>query len=174
MQGQMQDWPLLVHKIIDHAALYHGPREVITRSSEGPIHRTNYARIARRAKRVAHALQQFGIGSGDRVATLGSNTWRHLEAWYGITGTGGVYHTLNPRLFVDQMVYITNHAEDRVMFFDPQFASLVGAIAPRLRTVERYIAFADDAPAEFPDAIAYEKFIAAADEDFVWKDVDER
>ena len=174
MQGLMQDWPLLVHKIIDHAALYHGAREVVTRSPEGPIHRTNYGEIARRAKRVAHALERLGIGSGDRVATLGSNTSRHLEAWYGITGTGGVYHTLNPRLFVDQLVYIANHAEDRVVFFDPQFAPLVGTIAPRLRTVEHYIALAEAVPPDFPGAIAYEDFVAAADEDFVWKDVDEK
>ena len=174
MQGLMQDWPLLVHKIIDHAALYHGPREVVTRSPEGPIHRTSYAQIARRAKRVAHALDRLGIGSGDRVATLGSNTWRHLEAWYGITGAGGVYHTLNPRLFVDQLVYIANHAEDRVVFFDAQFAPLVSAIAPRLQTVEHYVALADAVPSEFPNAVTYEEFIAAADEDFVWRDVDER
>ena len=170
----MQDWPLLVHKIIDHAALYHGQREVVTRSPEGPIHRTSYAEIARRAKRVAHALERLGIGSGDRVATLGSNTWRHLEAWYGITGAGAVYHTLNPRLFVDQLVYIANHAGDRVVFFDPQFASLVSAIAPRLQTVEHYVAFADAAPPEFASAIAYEKLIAGADEHFAWKQVDEK
>src|SRR5579862_8226189 len=174
MKGLMQDWPLLVHKIIDHAALYHGAREVVTRSPEGPIHRTNYAAIARRAKRVAHALERCGIRSGDRVATLGSNTWRHLEAWYGITGTGGVYHTLNPRLFADQLVYIANHAEDRLVFFDPQFAPLVSAIAPRLQTVEHYVAFADTAPPEFTDAIAYEKLIAGADEQFAWKQVDEK
>ena len=170
----MQDWPLLVHKIIDHAALYHGAREVVTRSAEGPIHRTNYGEIARRAKRVAHALERLGIRSGDRVATLGSNTWRHLESWYGIAGMGGVYHTLNPRLFVDQLVYIANHAEDRALFFDPQFAPLVSAIAPRLQTVKHYIVFADAPPAEFPDAIAYEDFIATADEDFVWKELDEK
>src|SRR5205823_3909566 len=84
-----------------------------------------------------------------------SNTWRHLESWYGIAGMGGVYHTLNPRLFVDQLVYIANHAEDRALFFDPQFAPLVSAIAPRLETVRHYIAFADAPPAEFPDAIAF-------------------
>ena len=170
----MQDWPLLVHKIIDHAALYHGGREVVTRSPEGPIHRTNYGQIARRAKRVAHALEKLGIGCGDRVATLGSNTWRHLEAWYGIAGIGGVYHTLNPRLFVDQLVYIANHAEDRVIFFDPQFAPLVAAIAPHLRTVEHYIALADSAPSELRNATAYEDFVAAADDDFNWKQVDEK
>jgi fatty-acyl-CoA synthase len=174
MQGLMQDWPLLVHKILDHAALYHGAREVVTRSPEGPIHRTNYANVARRARRVADGIAKLGIGPGDRVATLGSNTWRHIEAWYGITGMGGVYHTLNPRLFADQLVYIANHAQDRAVFFDPQFAPLISTIAPRLQSVEHYIALADEPPAEFPEAIAYEDFIAAADEDFVWKEQDEK
>ncbi|HEX3430313.1 MAG TPA: long-chain-fatty-acid--CoA ligase [Rhizomicrobium sp.] len=173
MQGLMQDWPLLVHKIIDHAALYHGAREVVTRSSEGPIHRTSYAELARRAKRVAHGLERLGVGSGDRVGTLGSNTWRHLEAWYGISGMGGVYHTLNPRLFADQLVYIANHAQDRVLFFDPQFAMLVNTVASRLETVEHYIVLADEVTPEFPRAIAYGEFIAAADENFVWKELDE-
>ncbi|HEY6579156.1 MAG TPA: AMP-binding protein, partial [Rhizomicrobium sp.] len=136
MLGLMQDWPLLVHKIIDHAALYHGDREVVTRSCEGPIHRTTYRDIRRRARRIASALERLGIRPGDRVATLGANTWRHLEAWYGIAGMGGVYHTLNPRLFVDQLVYIANHAEDRALFFDMGYAQLVSQIAPRLETVK--------------------------------------
>jgi fatty-acyl-CoA synthase len=170
----MQDWPLLVHKIIDHAALYHGAREVVTRSTEGPIHRTNYANIAKRARCVADGLVKLGIGPGDRVATLGSNTWRHIEVWYGIAGMGGVYHTLNPRLFADQLVYIANHAQDRAIFFDPQFAPLIRTIAPRLQSIEHYIALTDAPPAEFPEAIAYEDFIAAADENFVWKELDEK
>src|SRR5207237_10729313 len=120
---------------------------------------------ARRAKRVAHALERVGVGGGERVATLGSNTARHLEAWYGIAGVGGIYHTLNPRLFVDQLVYIANHAEDRVVFFDPQFAPLVSAMAPSLRTVTQYISFSDTVPYDFPNAIAYEDFIATADEE---------
>ncbi|MGZ6021943.1 MAG: AMP-binding protein, partial [Rhizomicrobium sp.] len=108
MLGQMQDWPLLVHKIIDHASLYHGDREVVSRSVEGPIHRTNYREIGLRARKVAEALNRLGIQPGDRVATLAWNTWRHLESWYGIAGIGAVYHTLNPRLFPDQLVYIAN------------------------------------------------------------------
>jgi len=99
MLGLMQDWPLLVHKIIDHAALFHGDREVVSRSVEGPIHRTNYREIAVRARKVAEALERLGIKPGERVATLAWNTWRHLETWYGIAGIGAVYHTLNPRLF---------------------------------------------------------------------------
>ncbi|HEX4080042.1 MAG TPA: long-chain-fatty-acid--CoA ligase [Rhizomicrobium sp.] len=175
MLGLMQDWPLLVHKIIDHAALYHGDREVVTRSVEGPIHRTTYREIARRARRVASALERLGVRNGDRVATLGSNTWRHLESWYGIAGMGGVYHTLNPRLFVDQLVYIANHAQDRVLFFDPNCAPLVAEIAPRLESVEHFIAFAERAPkTNLPNVLAYEDFIAEGDEDYAWQTLDER
>ncbi len=174
MFGLMQDWPLLVHKIIDHAALYHGDREVVTRSVEGPIHRTNYREIRKRAIRVSSALEKIGVNSGDRVATLGSNTWRHLESWYGIAGMGGVYHTLNPRLFADQIAYIANHAEDRVLFFDPTFTSLVGEIAPRLKTVTHFIVFADRAPqVNFGHVVAYEDFIATGDENYIWKELDE-
>ena len=118
MLGLMQDWPMLVHKIIDHAALYHASREVVSRSVEGPIVRTNYGEIAKRSRKVAHALERRGIKLGDRCATMAWNTANHIEAWYGITGIGAIYHTLNPRLFLDQIVYIVNHAEDQVLFFD--------------------------------------------------------
>jgi fatty-acyl-CoA synthase len=174
MQGLMQDWPLLVHKVIDHAALYHGDREVVTRSVEGPIHRTNYREIAIRARRTASALERLGLNPADRIATLGTNTWRHLEAWYGIAGMGGVYHTLNPRLFQDQIAYIANHAEDRALFFDACFAPLVASIAPRLKTVRHYIALSDRTPDGLPFAVrAYEDFIAGGDESYEWKLVDE-
>jgi fatty-acyl-CoA synthase len=174
MFGLMQDWPLLVHKIIDHAALYHGGREVVTRSVEGPIHRTNYREIRARARRVASALERLGLRPGDRVATLGTNTWRHLEAWYGIVGMGGIYHTLNPRLFVDQLVYIVNHAGDRALFFDPCFVPLVASIAPRLETVEHYIVLSDLAEGmKVASATAYEDFVAGGDEDYLWRPLDE-
>jgi fatty-acyl-CoA synthase len=176
MLGLMQDWPLLVHKIIDHAALYHGDREVVSRSVEGPIHRTNYREIASRARRVAKALDQAGIKLGDRVGTLAWNTWRHIEAWYGIAGIGAVYHTLNPRLFPDQLAYIANHGEDRALFFDTSFANIVEQIAPKLPKVERYIAFcsrADLPKVELPNLTAYEDFIGEVDDDFAWKEFDE-
>src|ERR1700743_2338377 len=98
MLGLMQDWPLLVHKIIDHAALYHGEREVVTRLVEGPIVRATYRQIAGRARQLAKALDRAGFREGDRIGTLAWNTQRHLESWYGITGIGAIYHTLNPRL----------------------------------------------------------------------------
>jgi fatty-acyl-CoA synthase len=135
MLGLMQDWPLLVNKIIDHAARYHGDREVVTRSVEGPIVRSNYREIAGRARRVAKALHKKGFRSGDRIATLAWNTARHLESWYGITGIGAIYHTLNPRLHPDQLVWIANHAEDKALFFDTTFLPVVEQIAPKLKRV---------------------------------------
>jgi fatty-acyl-CoA synthase len=176
MLGLMQDWPLLIHKIIDHAALYHHDREVVTRSIEGPIVRTTYGEIATRARRCAKALDKLGVRPGDRVGTLAWNTARHLETWYGIAGTGAIYHTLNPRLFPDQLVYIANHAEDHVLFFDTTFAELVEKIAPRLKSVKHYIALTDRLhlpQAKLRNLIAYEDFIGAAGEDYEWKDVDE-
>ncbi len=175
--GLMQDWPLLVHKIIDHAAAWHGTREVVSRSVEGPIHRTTYGEIAVRSRKVAEALDRLGIRPGDRVATLAWNTWRHLETWYGITGVGAVYHTLNPRLFPDQLVYIANHAEDKVLFFDITFADLVAQLAPKLPKVELYVALTDAAhlpKAKIPNLVAYEEFIAGASGTYKWKEVDEK
>src|SRR6267378_3384839 len=129
MLGLMQDWPLLLHRIIDHAATYHGGRRVISRAIEGPIHTTTYAEIRARAKKVAQRLARDGIKRGDRVATLAWNTWRHLESWYGITGIGAIYHTVNPRLFPDQIAWIVNHAEDRVMMTDLTFVPLLEKLA---------------------------------------------
>ncbi|HEX2590693.1 MAG TPA: 3-(methylthio)propionyl-CoA ligase, partial [Rhizomicrobium sp.] len=176
MLGLMQDWPLLAHKIIDHAALYHGDREIVSRSVEGPIHRTNYAEIAVRSRRVAEALDRHGIKLGDRVATLCWNTWRHIEAWYGIIGLGAIYHTLNPRLFPDQIAYIANHAEDKVLFFDITFAKLVEELAPKLPNVKLYIAMTDKAhlpDVKIPNLVAYEDFIADTTGTFEWKEFDE-
>ena len=176
MLGLMQDWPLLVHKIIDHAALYHGDREVVSRSVEGPIVRTNYREIARRSRKMAHALDRLGVKPGDRCATLAWNTHRHIETWYGITGIGAIYHTLNPRLFPDQIVYIANHAEDKVLFFDITFAPLVEQIAPKIPSIELFVCLTDAAhlpKANIPNLVAYEEFIAGADEAFAWREFDE-
>ena len=145
MLGLMQDWPLLCHRIIDHAAIQHGQRAVVSRSVEGPIHTTNYAEVRKRALKVAQRLERDGIKLGDRVATLAWNTWRHLEVWYGIMGIGAIYHTVNPRLFPDQIVWIVNHAEDRVMMVDLTFVPLLEKIADKLPTIERYIILTDAA-----------------------------
>ena len=110
MLGRMQDWPLLCQKILDHAAACHSLREVVSRSIEGPIHRTDYRAVHHRALQLAQRLDRDGIAIGDRVATLAWNTWRHLEAMYGIAGIGAICHTINPRLFPDQIAWIINHA----------------------------------------------------------------
>jgi fatty-acyl-CoA synthase len=132
MLGMMQEWPLLCHKVIDHAAIYHGQREVVSRSVEGPFHRTNYAEIRARSLKLAQRLERDGCGVGDRIATMAWNTWRHLETWYGILGIGAVYHTLNPRLFPDQIAWIMNDAEDKMLFVDLTFVKLVEMIAPKV------------------------------------------
>jgi fatty-acyl-CoA synthase len=176
MLGLMQDWPLLCHRIIDHAAANHGDRPVVSRSVEGPIHTTNYAAVRARALRVAQQLERDGIRLGDRVATLAWNTWRHLEAWYGIMGTGAVYHTVNPRLFPDQICWIVNHAEDRVMMVDLTFLPLIEKLADKLKPIERYVVLTDAAhmPATtLKSAVAYEDWIADVDGDFAWKVFDE-
>jgi fatty-acyl-CoA synthase len=176
MLGLMQDWPLLLHRIIDHAAKFHGERKVITRSVEGPIVETNYAQIRARALKVAQRLERDGIKLGDRVATLGWNTWRHLEAWYGIVGIGAIYHTVNPRLFPEQICWIVNHAQDRMMFVDLTFVPILEKHAHGLKSIERFVILTDAAhmPATtLKNAVAYEDWLAEADGDFEWREFDE-
>jgi acyl-CoA synthetase (AMP-forming)/AMP-acid ligase II len=176
MLGLMQDWPLTVDKIIDHAKNWHGAREVVTRSVEGPIVRTTYAQIHDRAKRVSSVLKDWGIEPGDRVATLAWNTANHIETWYGVMGIGAVCHTLNPRLFPEQLVYIINHAEDRIVFVDLTFVPLLEAILPHIPKVERVVVMTDAAhmpQTKLPRAVAYEDAIAGQPADVVWGDFEE-
>jgi fatty-acyl-CoA synthase len=176
MLGLMQDWPLLCHRIIDHAATYHAERPVVTRSVEGPIVTTNYRDMRARSLKVAQRLDRDGIKLGDRVATMAWNTWRHFEMWYGILGIGAIYHTVNPRLFPDQIVWIVNHAEDRIMVTDITFVPLLEKIADRLPTIERYIVLTDAEHmpnTTLKNAIPYEQWIAEVDGDFTWRSFDE-
>ncbi|MCP4315617.1 MAG: long-chain-fatty-acid--CoA ligase [Hyphomicrobiales bacterium] len=176
MKGLMQDWPLLCHKIIDHADIYHGDREIVSRSVEGPIHRTNYRAIGERARQVAKRLELDGIKFGDRVATMAWNTWRHMEAWYGILGLGAVYHTLNPRLFPDQIAWIMNDAEDRLLFVDLTFLPLVEAIADKVPSLEKIIVLTDAAhmpETKLKNAVPYEEWASEVDNDFAWNEFDE-
>ena len=176
MLGLMQDWPLLCHRIIDHAAINHAGRPIVTRSVEGTIHETTYAEIRARALRLGQRLERDGIRLGDRVATLAWNTWRHLEAWYGIMGIGAVNHTVNPRLFPDQIAWIINHAEDRMMLADLTFIPLLEQLAGKLPTIERYVVLTDAAhmpQTSLKNAVPYEQWIAEADGDFTWKSFDE-
>jgi fatty-acyl-CoA synthase len=168
MRGLMQDWPMRVHRFIDHAALYHRGARIVSRTVEGDIHRTNYADIRSRALKLTSALSRRGVKPGDRVATLAWNTHRHIEAWYGIAGAGAVYHTLNPRLFPDQLAWIANHGGARMLMFDICFAPILEQIAPQLKYVETYVALCDKAhlpqmklPSKRPGKlIAYEEMIA--------------
>ena len=173
--GTMQDWPLLVSRLIDHAAVNHGDRAIVSLAVEGGVHRTNWREVRGRALRVAQALAGLGIQPGDRVATLAWNTWRHVESWYGISGMGAVAHTINPRLFADQIAYIANHAEDRVLFFDLSFLKLVEDLAPRLTTIEHYVVLTDAAhlPQSSLALTAYEELIAGVDGDYAWAKLDE-
>jgi fatty-acyl-CoA synthase len=176
MLGLMQDWPLLIHKIIDHAASQHGRREIVSRAIEGFVHRTNYGTLRHRSLQVAKRLTQDGIVKGDRIATMAWNTWRHLETWYGITGIGAIYHTVNPRLFPDQIAWIINHAEDRVLMLDTTFVPIIEAIADKLPSIERYVVLTDAEhmpKTSLPNAVAYEDWIGSVDADFRWHDFDE-
>ena len=176
MLGLMQDYPLLVHKMLDHGALNHGEREMVTRGVEGPIRRCTLADLRQRALRVARALDREGIGLGDRVGTMAWNTERHVEAWFGIMGLGAVCHTLNPRLFAEQLDYIINHAEDQVVFVDLTFVPLLEALQDRLPTVRKFIVLTDAEhmpETRLRNAVAYGEWLAAADEDFEWRSFDE-
>ncbi|WP_075217630.1 long-chain-fatty-acid--CoA ligase [Mongoliimonas terrestris] len=175
MLGLMQDWPLLASRIIDHAAANHGAREIVTRSVEGPIHRTNYASVRENALKVAKRLDAHGVRLGDRVATLAWNTWRHLELWYGIQGLGAICHTVNPRLFPEQIAWIMNHAESRLLFTDLTFLPLVEKLKPHLPHVEQVIVLTDAAhlPENGVGAVPYESWIGAVDADFRWPTFDE-
>ncbi|MDB5705898.1 MAG: medium-chain-fatty-acid--CoA ligase [Sphingomonas bacterium] len=176
MLGLMQDWPLTVDRILDHASAWHGDREVVTRSVRGPIVRTTYREIHGRAKKLSNVLLQLGIAPGDRVATLAWNSARHLEAWYAIMGIGAVCHTLNPRLFADQLCYIINHAGDRVILADKTFLPMLAENRARMPLVERFIVFADADDMEdvsLKGALCSEVLIAGASADCAWGGFDE-
>lgn len=176
MLGLMQEWPLLCNKIIDHAERQHGGREIVSRSVEGTIVRTTYSEVRERALKVAQRLVREGYQRGDRIATLAWNTARHLEAWYGITGMGGVYHTLNPRLFPAQIAWIVNHAEDKALFVDLTFLPIVEKIAADVPTLRQVIVLTDAAhlpETSLPNVVSYEEWIAEADGDFRWVELSE-
>jgi len=176
MLGLMQNWPLTVDKILDHAKAWHGDREIVSRSIEGPIVRTTYAEAHARAKRLSNALKGLGIKTGDRVATLAWNTGRHLEVWYGIMGIGAVCHTLNPRLFAEQLCYIINHAEDRIIFTDLTFAPILAENRAKMTTVEHVVVMTDRAGmrgVNLPGALCFEDLIEQNSADCEWGGFDE-
>jgi 3-(methylthio)propionyl---CoA ligase len=177
MQGLMSDRPLLISTIIKHAALYHRDTEIVTRTVEGPLHRYTYGEAERRSKRLARVLLKLGVQPGDRVGTLAWNTFRHFELYYAISGIGAICHTINPRLFDEQILYIVNHAADRLLFVDTSFAPLIERLAPQLPKQCRIglLTEQEDAPhTEFAKLPGYEQLLAAEDEDFDWPEFDER
>ena len=177
MQGLMSERPLLVSAIIEHAAIYHRDTEIVSRTVEGAIHRYTYSEAERRSKRLARALLRLGIEPGDRVGTLAWNTFRHFELYYAISGIGAVCHTINPRLFDEQIVYIVNHAADRLLFVDTSFVPLIERLASQFPAECRIVLMSEESaePAtRFPRLPCYETLIAAEDEDFEWPEFDER
>jgi len=177
MQGLMQDWPLLQWRLLDHAARFHGRTGIVSYSVEGEVRRSDYAGLELRARKLAQALARLSVGPGDRVATLAWNSDRHLETWFGAGGMGAVAHTVNPRLFPEQIVYILNHAADRVLCFDLTFLPLVESIRDRLESVEHFVLMTDRAhmpgDASLSPLQCYEDMIAAADGDWAWPMLDE-
>ncbi|HUO96259.1 MAG TPA: long-chain fatty acid--CoA ligase [Steroidobacteraceae bacterium] len=169
----MQPWRLTVDRFITHAARWHGSTEVVERGADGGIRRTTYAAIERRARQVSAALEAGGVRHGTRVATLAMNGIRHVEAWFGIMGLGAVCHTLNPRLFDEQLVYIVNHARDRWLLADPQFAPLVERLRPRCPTLERIVYLSGSGEHPGGDAIDFESLLAGASAEARWGDFDE-
>jgi acyl-CoA synthetase (AMP-forming)/AMP-acid ligase II len=164
MLGAMQDWSLRVTHLIDHAARENGTREIVTRWGDGTVERTHWAGVALEARKLAQAFVAMGLKPADRVATFAMNHHRHLTAWYGAIGMGGVIHTLNVRLFDEQLIYIINHAEDRVVMYDAMFAPVIERLKPHLTTVEHYVCFDTD----------YAPLIAGQDGNYEWHVGDER
>jgi 3-(methylthio)propionyl---CoA ligase len=176
MRGRMMDTPLLVSSLIEHAGTVHGDQELVTRTLEGPIHRCTWSDVRTRSKRLASALESAGVREGQRLATLAWNTHRHVEIYFAVSGMGAVCHTLNPRLHPTQLVYIINHAQDRVLFVDTTFLPIAEAIAEELPTVERYVVLTDAGhmpETKLENAIDYEAFIASGG-DYAWPELDER
>ena len=176
MLGQMQDWPLLVTKMLEHAELNHADRELVSMLPEGGQIRTNYREVAKRSRQLSQAITRLGVKFGDRVGTLAWNTHRHMECWYGISGIGAVAHTINPRLFAEQIVYIMNHAEDKILFLDVTFVPLIEKLAEHLTTVEHFIIMvgADHMPETgLKNVHCYETLLAAEDGVLNWPEFDE-
>jgi len=176
MLGLMQNRPLLISGLVDYAATWHGGREIVSRDPAGAVHRSTYAEVAARAKRVANALDALGAKSGDRIATLAWNGQRHLEIYYGVTSSGRILHTVNPRLFPNQLQYIMHHAEDAFVFFDPVFAPLIEALAPSLPLVRGWVALCEREALpkmKLSGLLSYEDLLSKASPDYEWPVFDE-
>ena len=176
MFGQMMEFPLLISQMLQHADKYHGDSEIVSKTVSGEIHRYTYRDAHLRTKQLANALQRMGIQKGDRVGTLAWNTFRHFEAYFGIAGIGAVSHTVNPRLFPEQILYIINHAEDRFLFVDETFVPLIEQLETELKTVEKVVIMTDNDQFDttLSNWIAYETLISTENTEFDWPIFDER
>ncbi|WP_164658855.1 long-chain-fatty-acid--CoA ligase [Tropicibacter sp. Alg240-R139] len=176
MLGQMMTQPLLISSLVDHAARYHGQTEIWSAITGGGIEQTNWAGIATNARRLGGALTALGLEPQARCATLAWNNRRHLEVYYGTSGAGYVCHTINPRLFPEQLVYIVNHAQDKVLFLDETFVPLIAPLRDQLKTLEHVVLMGprnDETAAKMPGLKFYDELIAQGDPDFSWPDLDE-
>ena len=177
VMGQMMSQPLLISSIIDFAARHYGHVEIVSRRVEGDLHRYTYRDCRERSKRVAHALQGLGVTMGQRVATLAWNGYRHMELYYGVSGSGAVLHTVNPRLHPEQIAYIANHAEDQVLFFDLTFLPLIEAVAAHCQTVKAFVLMSSHehmpSSTAIPNLLCYEDLLASSSPDYAWPLFDE-
>jgi fatty-acyl-CoA synthase len=177
MNGLMMQQPLLISMLLTHAERHHGDQEIVSRRVEGDVHRYTYRELGQRARQAANALKALEIGTGDRVATLAWNGYRHMELYYAVSGSGAVLHTMNPRLHPDQVVWIADHAEDQILFFDLTFLPLVEAIATRVKTIRAFVAMTDRAhmpsSSKVPNLLCYEDLVAAQRPVFDWPTFDE-
>ncbi len=177
MQNLMQDHQLLISSVIEHAERAHPKAEIVSRECDGSVSRTNYGDIAVGARRVANVLRSLGVVHGDRVSTLAWNNRRHMELYFGVSGMGAVLHTLNPRLFPEQIEYIVNHAESQILFFDETFAPLIAKLAPVLKHVKAFIAMTSAARLPMiavPNLLCYDTLMEQASAEFSWPQFDER
>jgi len=177
MNGLMMNTPLLISSIAEHAAKFHGDREIVSVTGDNPCHRCTIGEAISRAKQLANALGKLGLKQGDRIATIAWNDYRHLEIYYGVSGSGYVCHTINPRLFAEQLIFIINHAEDRFIFVDAMFVPLLEALADKIPNVEGFIVLTDEAhmpETSLRNVLCYETFIGAESSHFGWPELDER
>ena len=180
MMGQMMQMPLLISSLITHAARHHGDTEIVSKRVEGDLHRYDWAAAERRSRQLAQALARLGCRAGDRVGTLAWNGYRHLEIYYGSSGSGLVCHTINPRLFPEQIAWIANDAADSVLCFDLTFLPLVEKLAHELKTVKHLVLMTDRAhmPALTADSplaglLCYEELVEAENGEYAWPMLDE-
>lgn len=176
MFGQMMNRPLVISSLIDHAAQYHGDTQIISKEVSGEFTTTNWRNVSQNAKRLANALSQYNLQLGDRLATIAWNNYRHLETWYAVSGSGYVSHTINPRLFPEQLVFIINDAKDKALFFDVTFLPLITAIKDKIPTVEKFICLGgkdEKVLAALPDVLFFDDLIASNHDEFEWPELDE-